>query len=156
MAGLFVVAVLTEAALYGFYSLAMGRATSCDHEERAVLEEFPQPEATVQFGGGEPVPASVVSEKSKSEPPPTEGPTLGCQVSYLAQGSKEQVYEYFSERLTAHGWTLAEPPPPEETDEPVLILAHRGNFSYEVAAFETYTGPDERGTHVRATVWESS
>jgi len=44
MAGLFVVAVLAEATLlHGFYSLE----ASCDREERAVLEEFPQPEATI-------------------------------------------------------------------------------------------------------------
>ncbi len=155
MAGLFVVAVLVEAALLHGFSIAVGNF--CDREERAILEEFPQLEATDQPGRGEPVPASAVSETTKAKPSPPEGPITGCQVSYQTQHySEEQVYEYYSEQLTAHGWTLVEPPPAIETDEPVLVLAHRGSFSYEVAAFEVYTGPDESRTHVRATVWEAS
>lgn len=108
------------------------------------------------------MPATPASGRTKSEPPPPEGSALGCQVTYQIQASKEQIYEYYQEQLTTHGWTLVEPPPPEETDEPVLIVAQRGNFSYEVGAFALSAGPveittgDETDVHVRATVWESS
>lgn len=160
MIGLFVVAVLAQAVLlYDFHSLT---TASCDREERAALEEFPQPEGAHLFGPGEPLPATPASGETKSEPPPPEGPPLGCQVSYQIRGSKEQVYEYYQEQLTAHGWMLVEPPPPKETVEPVLILARRDNVSYEVAAFALSSGPveittaDETELHVRATVWEPS
>ena len=46
--------------------------------------------------------------------------------------------------------------------EPVLVLARRDGFSYEVAAFALSTGPveittaDETDLHLRVTVWEAS
>jgi hypothetical protein len=159
-AGLIVLAILLQATLFcGFYGLT----ASCDREAREALEEFPQPEGAQPFGPGEPVPATPASGETKSQPPQPEGPTLGCQVTYQIQGSKKQVYEYYQEQLAVHGWTLTEPPPPEETMEPVLILARRDNFSYEVAGFALSSGPvettttaDETDLHIRVTVWESS
>jgi hypothetical protein len=159
MVGLLVLAVLLQATLfYSVYSLT----ASCDREAREALEEFSQPEGAQPFGPGEPVPATPASGETKSQPPPPEGPTLGCQVTYQIQDSKKQVYEYYQEQLAVHGWTLVEPPPPEETMEPVIILARRDNFSYEVAAFGLSSGPveittaDETDLHIRVTVWESS
>ncbi len=154
--------VMVVGLFLGWRFLAVLPGSSCDTEERTVLEEFSQPEGAQQAGPEEPMPATPASGETKSEPPPPEGPTLGCQVTYQIQASKEQVYEYYEEQLTTHGWTLVEPPPPEETDEPVLILAQRDNFSYEVAAFALSTGPveittaDETDVHLRVTVWGSS
>jgi hypothetical protein len=93
----------------------------------------------------------ALSAQTKSERPPVEGPPGGCGVQYETQDSQERVYEYYSERLAAHGWTLVEPPPPQETPVPVLITAYRNGFSYEV-----YAGSAEEGTYLGATVWKTS
>ena len=74
---------------------------------------------------------------------------------YRTQASTESGNEYYSEQLSAPGWTLVEPPPPEETGEPVLILANRDSFSYEIVGFEAYKR-GEPTTPVQATVWKPS
>ncbi len=163
--GIAVVAVLVVMVVglfWGWRFLVVLPGASCDTEEESVFEEFPQPEGANLLGPEEPVPATPASGRTKSEPPPPEGLPLGCQVTYQIQASKEQVFEHYQEQLTTHGWALVDSPPPRETDEPVLILAQRDNFSYEVAAFVLSSGPvesttaEETDVHVRVTVWESS
>ncbi len=138
------------------YGLSRVTQEPCDPEKQAVLEEFPQYEEDVwrSISLRRPAPGIGPSSEAKSKRGSSVAASA-CGVRYRTQASEESVNEYYSEQLRAHGWTLVEPPPPEETGEPVLLLANRGSFSYEVVAFEAY----ERGeptTPVQATVWKPS
>ena len=139
-AGLLVLVLLMSVPL-------LSRATwgACDREEKTVLAEFPQYEEDIRSG---PASTAVMPEERKAGPPP-EG--SGCEVIYHTQDSQEQVHEYFSEQLASYGWTVMESPPTRPHPLPVLIMAYRDDYWYEV-----YAGPSEDGTVVVAIVRKSS
>lgn len=120
-----------------FSDLGLG----CDSEEQSVYKEFPQ------FGD------------RRIEPRTNEG--LGtCSARYETRKSKQEIQDYYSQRLEANGWEVTRKPSPEELappektvmEEPVpgepgktrkvpvadagdLIAAERGEYYYEVGYY---------------------
>lgn len=119
--------------------------STCSEEERSAFMEFPQ------YGG--------------NQMEPERGPEGGCAAFFDTEDSAEQVRTYYSEQLTAHGWTLEGLPPQmnEPPDEELeggegvfggpLVSAHREGFTYEVwhENRETYT-PPQPGVHLAVHV----
>jgi hypothetical protein len=97
---------------------------ACTPQERAVFAEFPQ------YGG--------------LHPEPTSSNIGTCVTSYDTPAAPEQVFTYYKDQLTAHGWTVD--PGLTEFDSSgkyggfdhegrhvggMLIMAHRDGFMYE-------------------------
>jgi hypothetical protein len=146
-------AVLLGVGMLYSLSPGAGAQASCeDPEAQAVLEEFPHYEEdnhTLMQASPKASKEAQKAAKSKASPPE------GCAVYYRTWASEKQVYEYYTEQLTKHGWTLGETQDPIKHPAHMFITAHRDNFSYEV----TYSGPpyDRDAVHfVQAATWKPS
>ena len=88
----------------------------CSEGEIRVFREFPQ------YGG------------RRIEPEYSGG--AGCSVAFTTEDASEPVRAYYSEQLTARGWTLDPPPPPVEgaegESEAGGLNANRGRYGYGV------------------------
>ena len=103
----------------------------CDAEEQAALAQIPQ------YGGAQP--AQRTDEAG------------GCAFSYETLDTVEQVTTYFTEQLTAHGWTIA----PHRNNSPFggNLIARRGDLQYAIFyASNTYNTPSQPGLRLDVQV----
>jgi hypothetical protein len=113
----------------------------CGGEERAAFSEFPQ------YGG--------IEREPESDPQ-----TGGCFATYQTSAPPEEVADYLSEQLKAHGWTvenrLKSEGDAEDRFEGTLVTARRDGLTYN-AGYESlrFYDPPRPGTHVAIHLYES-
>lgn len=111
-----VVAMLTFTVIVPAIASELG---GCSESQIRVFREFPQ------YGG------------RQLEP---EYNSQGCFVAFTTEGPPESVRGYYTQQLTARGWTLDQPLPPATGPESGALDAARSQHGYEVLTESTQGG----------------
>ncbi len=110
--------VLPFAFAFAFEVIA-SETGGCSERQMRVFREFPH------YGGKRPQPQYN---------------SQGCFVAYTTEDPTESVRKYYTQQLTASGWTLDQPPPPAEGEASGALDAARGQDGYEVLTESTRDG----------------